>query len=186
MIRSLLAAAALCAASPALSQDVAVEGAFARAVPEGVRASAAYMTLVNAGDADDRLIAAEAPFAARVELHTHLMEDGVAKMREVEGGIPVPAGESVTLEPGGLHVMLMGLSAPLAEGETAPLTLRVRIGRRDRGRRADPRREADGPWRLTPRERRRPSQGPASRACAASYRSPRTASARARHGASSQ
>jgi copper(I)-binding protein len=56
------------------------------------------------------------------------MEDGVAKMREVEGGIPVPAGESVTLEPGGLHVMLMGLSKPLAEGETAPLTLRFESG----------------------------------------------------------
>ncbi len=123
MTRFLCAAALACAALPALAADLTVEGAFARAVPEGVRASAAYMTITNPGPEDDRLVAARAPFAARVELHRHLMENGVAMMREVEGGIPAPAGETVTLEPGGLHVMLMGLSGPLAEGETATLTL---------------------------------------------------------------
>jgi copper(I)-binding protein len=123
MSRTLFAAAAICAALPALAGDLTVDGAYARAVPEGVRASAAYMTIANAGAEDDRLVAARAPFAARVELHTHLMENGVARMREVEGGIPVPAGESVTLQPGGLHVMFMGLSAPLHEGDTASITL---------------------------------------------------------------
>ena len=128
MFRTLFAAAIACAAisaqAPAASAaDLSIEGAYARAVPEGVRASAAYMTIANTGAEDDRLVAASASFAARVELHTHILENGVARMREVEGGIPVPAGETVSLAPGGLHVMLMGLSGPLAEGSTAPITL---------------------------------------------------------------
>ena len=122
MTRAFVAAAALLA-FPALAGDVTVEGAYARAVPEGARASAAYMAIENAGSDDDRLIAARTDAARRVELHTHIMENGVARMREVEGGIPAPAGETVTLEPGGLHVMLMGLTRRLREGENVDLTL---------------------------------------------------------------
>lgn len=122
MIRAILAAAALIA-HPALAGDVSIGGAYARAVPEGARASAAYMTIANVGAVDDRLIAARTYAARRVELHTHIMEDGVARMREVEGGIPAPAGETVALEPGGLHVMMMGLTRQLREGESVDLTL---------------------------------------------------------------
>jgi copper(I)-binding protein len=123
MIRHLLAALLACAALPALAGDIEIGAPFARAVPEGVRASAAYMTIANHGATDDRLVAARADFAARVELHEHRMENGVARMREVEGGILAPAGETVTLEPGGLHVMLMGLDGPLAEGDSVSITL---------------------------------------------------------------
>ena len=122
MIRAILAAAVLLA-SPALAGEVTVEGAYARAVSEGARASAAYMTIENAGAVDDRLVAARTDAARRVELHTHIMEDGVARMREVEGGIPAPAGAAVRLEPGGLHVMMMGLTRRLREGESVDLTL---------------------------------------------------------------
>ncbi len=59
----------------------------------------------------------------RPELHTHIMEDGIAKMREVEGGIPVLAGEMTMLQRGGFHVMLMGLTQPLTHGETITITL---------------------------------------------------------------
>jgi copper(I)-binding protein len=124
MIRLLAALLGLCAlAGPALAEGLAVREPFARAVPEGLRASAAYMTLVNESEKDDRLVAARSPVAARVELHTHIMEDGVARMREVEGGIPVPAGETVTLKPGGLHVMLMGLTGAMPDGGSAEITL---------------------------------------------------------------
>ena len=80
------------------------------------------MQIANDGAAD-RLIEARSDIARKVELHTHIFENGVAKMREVEGGIPLPAGETVSLERGGLHVMFMGLTRPMNDGETFPLTL---------------------------------------------------------------
>ena len=83
----------------------------------------AFMTIRNTGHADDRLVAAASPAAARAELHTHIMADGIMKMRPVEGGIAVPAEGMAELKPGGLHVMLLGLAAPLAEGATIPVTL---------------------------------------------------------------
>jgi Uncharacterized protein conserved in bacteria len=85
-------------------------------------ASAAYLT-IETGGASDRLVAAASPAAARVELHEHILEDGVAKMREVAAGIPVAPDAPAVLEPGGYHVMLMGLTAPLAEGDAIDLTL---------------------------------------------------------------
>jgi len=83
--------------------------------------SGAYMMLT--ATAPDRLIAAETPAAARTELHTHINEGGVMKMRPVEGGIAVQPGEPTMLAPGGLHVMLMGITAPMREGDTIALTL---------------------------------------------------------------
>ncbi len=114
--------AALLATAPAMAGELAVTDAFVRAAPPGAGASAAYMTLRSAGR-DDRLIAARSDAARRVELHTHILEDGIARMREVEGGIALPADEAVTLAPGGLHVMLMGLTEPLVAGDAASLTL---------------------------------------------------------------
>lgn len=99
-----------------------IGGAFARASARVGSATAAYMT-VSIAAGEDRLVAAESPVAARVELHTHEVDaQGVARMREV-AAIAVRVDEPAVLEPGGLHVMLMGLAAPLAEGDTVPLTL---------------------------------------------------------------
>lgn len=86
------------------------------------KAGAAYATLVNAGQQMDRLLAAESPVAGKVELHTVLMEGGVMKMRQVNA-IEIHPGEPTVLQPGGLHVMLMGLHAPLKEGEVLTVTL---------------------------------------------------------------
>jgi copper(I)-binding protein len=123
MTRTLRAAcAAALFALPAFAGEITISEPFARATPPGAGASAAYMTITSAGE-DDRLIAARSDVARRVELHTHILEDGIARMREVEGGIALPAGEAVTLAPGGLHVMLMGLNAQLIAGEEASLTL---------------------------------------------------------------
>ena len=101
-------------------ENIMVEGVWARASVG--RNGAAFLTVMNKGQADDRLIAAKSDVSPRVELHTHLMEGNVMKMRQVKD-IPVPAGKSVTLKPGGLHVMMIGLNRKLVEGESFPLTL---------------------------------------------------------------
>lgn len=85
-------------------------------------AGAVFMTIGNAGGAD-RLVAASSPIADRVELHTHILDDGVMRMREVEGGIAVADGGVTVLEPGALHVMLLGLREPLRSGMRFPLSL---------------------------------------------------------------
>lgn len=83
---------------------------------------AAYMTISNSGTEADELLAAASPVADKVELHTHIMEGEVMKMRPVKA-IEVNVGEPAALKPGGLHIMLIGLKAPLKEGEKFPMTL---------------------------------------------------------------
>ena len=102
--------------------ELHIDHPWARASIGQVKNGAAYVTLSNHSQELDSLIAAASPVAKRVELHTVLMEDGVMKMREV-AGIEVTPGEPTLLKPGGLHIMLMGLTAPLVEGESFPLTL---------------------------------------------------------------
>lgn len=115
-------AASLLAAEMAEVGDVMIQQPWARASIGKAPNSAAYMTLEVMGDEADRLIAVASPLAAKAELHTHLMEGGVAKMRPVDA-IEVAPGAPTVLAPGGLHIMLMGLSEPLVEGATIPLTL---------------------------------------------------------------
>lgn len=85
--------------------------------------SAAYMTIANSGGSADRLLSASTDAAASVELHESKMVDGVMQMNPVQGGIPVPAGGQAELKPGGLHVMLIGITRDLKEGETVKITL---------------------------------------------------------------
>lgn len=102
------------------SGDLTVSHAWARGTAtEG----AAFLTVTNIGTEADRLVGASTPVAARAELHSHMMEDGVMKMRPVDG-IDVPAHGVAELKPGAFHVMLIGLKEPLPEGKTIPLTLR--------------------------------------------------------------
>jgi copper(I)-binding protein len=84
--------------------------------------SAAYMTLEIMGEESDRLVGGSCPVAEKAEVHTHLMEGGVAKMRPVDA-VEVSPGSPTVLEPGGLHLMLIGLNQKLEEGATIPLTL---------------------------------------------------------------
>lgn len=127
VIRTFCAAAAatLALSMPLFAQDapVSVNDAYARAGGIG-KSGAVFLMIDNTGPEDDRLIAARADVAARIELHTHKdMGDGVMKMMEVEEGFPIPAGGSHALARGGDHVMLMGLTRDLADGDTFPLTL---------------------------------------------------------------
>lgn len=85
-----------------------------RATVAGMPSSAAYLKITNNGVSDDRLIAAKATIAQRVEIHSMEMDHGVMRMRAVDGGLAIAAGDSVTLAPGGLHIMLMGLTTDLA------------------------------------------------------------------------
>ncbi len=115
------------AATPAAAEEfklgrIHIDQPWARASIGQAKAGAAYMTLVNHGDEVDRLVLVDTPVAKRATLHTHLMEDGVMKMRPVQA-IEVAPGAPTVLAPGGLHVMLMGLKAPLNEGDSFPLTL---------------------------------------------------------------
>lgn len=102
---------------------IALSHAWARATPPGAKVGGGYVTLKNTGAEDDRLTGGSAPFAGRVEVHSMEMDGEVMKMAPVEGGLAVPAGESVTLEPGGLHIMFMGLKEPLTADSMVSVTL---------------------------------------------------------------
>lgn len=110
------------AASADAGETIQLARAWARATPAAAPAGAAFLTVENPGAEADAIVGAAAPVAGVAELHTHAMEGGVMKMRKVER-IEVPAHGSVDLKPGGLHVMLIGLKAPLAEGQSFPLVL---------------------------------------------------------------
>lgn len=114
--------AALCAL-PAFAADIAVQDAYARASSPMAKSGAAFMQIVNASEAPDRLIAATSDAAERVELHTHVMEGDVMRMVEVEEGFELAPGETLLLERGGRHVMFLGLTRPFTQGETVDVTL---------------------------------------------------------------
>ncbi|WP_339947151.1 copper chaperone PCu(A)C [uncultured Albimonas sp.] len=121
MIRTLSAAAlAALVALPALAADVSVRDAYARS--SNPKVAGAFMVLTNEGDSPARLVGVRSDVAAKVELHTHIMEDGVAKMRPVDS-MEVPAHGEHELKRGGDHVMMMGLHAPLAQGDAIAVTL---------------------------------------------------------------
>lgn len=103
--------------------SVIIEDAKAYAPLGAGMVSAGYLTLAHT---DPRhgyaLVAASSPLFERVELHTHLLEEGVMRMRKLER-IEIPVGKAVTLKPGGLHLMLMGANAPIIVGSQIPVTL---------------------------------------------------------------
>lgn len=118
----LAAGLALSLSTLALADTIEVQDAYVRAVPPGQPNSAAFMRITNHGSEDRALLAAQSNAAEVVELHTHRMEDGMMQMRRVDQ-IDLPAGGTVVLQPGGLHVMLIGLTEPLAPGDEVSLTL---------------------------------------------------------------
>ncbi len=112
-------------ATTAFAQDlILVEDAYARSSGKSAKAGAAFMMIRNDSGQDDRLVGVTSDVAARVELHTHEVdENGVAKMMHVEEGFAIPAGEVHMLKRGGDHVMFMGLKQPFEQGATVPVTL---------------------------------------------------------------
>ena len=107
---------------PALAQ-ITVSDAWTRATAPGAKIAAGYMTLRNASKTPDKLVAASSPAAQKVETHVTVRDGDVFRMREVKG-YEIPGGGSFELKPGGAHLMLVSLKAPLKEGNKVPLTLR--------------------------------------------------------------
>ena len=120
MNRRLFLAVALLPFGARAQSTITLETPWTRAAGAGGQ-GAGFITIRNAGGAD-RLLSASTPAAGRTELHTMLRDGDVMRMRQVEA-IAVPASGAVTLAPGGLHIMLIGLTRPLAVGESVPITL---------------------------------------------------------------
>lgn len=135
LIRAALAATLVSIAAPVLAQnhdtraaeitagDLTLSGAFTRATLPNAPVGGGYVTIINNGDEADRLVAAESPFSPDVQIHQMAVVNDVMEMNELEDGLEIPAGETVTLAPGGLHLMFMDISEPFVEGETVPVTL---------------------------------------------------------------
>ena len=122
---TMLAAVAALASQSALAANISITDAWARATMPGQKVSAAYLQIRS--DADARLVSASSPAVPRVEVHEMKMDGDVMRMREVKA-IELPKGKTVSLEPGGLHIMLMNLTKPIVAGEVIPLTLVVESG----------------------------------------------------------
>ena len=101
-----------------------IENAWTRQTPPGARAGGGYVTITNTGEEVDRLIGGSAPFAERFELHEMSVADGGMRMKEIEGGLAIGPGETVVLEPGGAHLMFLGLTEPPVAGSKVAVTLR--------------------------------------------------------------
>lgn len=121
----MIAAAASLAAQAAWAANISVTDAWARATMPGQPVSGAYMQIQ--ADADARLVGASSPVVPRVEVHEMTMDGGVMRMREVKA-VDLPKGKTVSLAPGGFHLMLMNLPKPIAVGDVIPLTLVVESG----------------------------------------------------------
>ena len=124
----ILAIALSTCAGYALAEDytvgtIQIDNPWTRATPKGATIAGAYMTIKNKGSVPDRLVGGSAAVADKFEVHRMTMENGIAKMRPVEGGLEIKPGETVALKPGSLHVMLTGLKQPLEKGQKVKGTL---------------------------------------------------------------
>ncbi len=105
------------------------QNAWVRLPAPGSTNTAAYLVITNRSDSPVRLLHADSTAAAAVELHTVIADDqGVMRMRPLHSGVMIEAGDRVELKPGGMHLMLIGLMVPLAEGEAVPLALHFHNG----------------------------------------------------------
>jgi len=119
---------ALLAGAPVRAEDVkagdlVISQAWTRATPGGAKTGGGFLTIENKGSAPDKLIGASADVAGKAEVHEMAMNDGVMKMRPVEGGLTIEPGKTVKLAPGGYHIMMMNLKSPLKQGDKLPITL---------------------------------------------------------------
>jgi periplasmic copper chaperone A len=103
--------------------DLVISQAWSRATPGGAKTGGGYLTIENKGSAPDRLVSGSSDAAGKVEVHEMTMNNGVMTMRPLEKGLTIEPGKSVKLAPGGLHLMLMDLKAPLKQGDKLPITL---------------------------------------------------------------
>ena len=125
----LAAAAAGVPSIPAIAADydvgsMHISTPWARATPKGAAAGAGYMTITNKGTAPDTVSCVSDDASAQCQIHSMTMEGGVMKMRPVEGGLEIKPGETVTLQPGGYHIMFVNLKHALEQGQSVKATLK--------------------------------------------------------------
>ena len=123
--------AGICAAhlSPAAraagtaQESITITAPWTRATPPGARAASGYMTLTNTGAHSDTLLQVNTPAASMTHIHQMSMQGGVMVMRPIDGNMTLEPGQTITLQPGALHIMMVNLTRPLVEGEMITLTL---------------------------------------------------------------
>ncbi|QLF70628.1 copper chaperone PCu(A)C [Peteryoungia desertarenae] len=108
---------------PVTLGDLELTAGFTRAMLPGQPVGGGFVTITNKGASDDLLIGATSAQSGEIQLHEMAMEGDVMKMRQLEGGIPVPAGQTVELKPGGLHLMFYKVTEPFQEGQSVAVTL---------------------------------------------------------------
>ena len=121
MVSGLLAAPAR--AVEVKAGDLVISQAWSRATPGGAKTGGGFLTIENKGSAPDRLVAVSGDFAGKIEVHEMAVKNGVMTMRPVENGLTIEPGKTVTLAPGGYHLMMLDLKAPLKQGDKLPVTL---------------------------------------------------------------
>jgi copper(I)-binding protein len=122
---ALIGVALMLAGRVALAADIVIHGAWARPTPPGVSIGALYLSIRNNGARPDVLESLDTPLADRVEIHQSTTVAGVVQMR-AQSTISLPPHSTVAISPGGLHLMLLGLKAPLVVGSIVPLNLHLR------------------------------------------------------------
>ena len=127
MLKS-LSVVALMALSTSAWAEIHASQAWSRFTAPSVPTGVVFMQLHNSGPNADALVSASSPVAKKVEIHNHINDKGVMRMRQV-AKVDVPAGQSVSLQPGGYHVMLIGLKKPLKLNDTFPVTLKYQSGK---------------------------------------------------------
>jgi periplasmic copper chaperone A len=115
-------------AAPAWAEDVkagdlVISQPWSRATPGGAKTGGGFLTIENKGSAPDRLVAVSGDFAGKIEVHEMAVKDGVMTMRLLENGLAIEPGKTVKLAPGGYHLMMLDLKAPLKQGDKLPVTL---------------------------------------------------------------
>ncbi len=100
-----------------------IDHPWTRATPLGSDMGAGFLAIHNSGDTADRLLSAAAPFTRRVELQEMTMKDGLMRMMPIKGGLEIPAGGTLVLEPSGHHLVFIDLKEQLKEGEMLDATL---------------------------------------------------------------
>lgn len=104
--------------------EIIIDQAWSRATPPAATTAAGYMTILNKGTTPDRLVEITSVIAGRVEVHQTTMDGTIMRMQPLPEGVAIGAGQSIKLEPGSYHLMMMGLREPLKEGQRVPMTLR--------------------------------------------------------------
>ncbi|MDD5365112.1 MAG: copper chaperone PCu(A)C [Gallionellaceae bacterium] len=122
-MKAVIALSALLFSLPALADTVKVDNAWVRATAPGQQVAGAFLDLT--ADADMTLVGAASPAAKVVQLHTMTMDNGMMVMRQLKE-VVLAKGKTVSLKPGGMHVMLIDLNGPIKEGSKTPVTLIVR------------------------------------------------------------